>query len=150
MMFKPSSARGFTMLELLVVLAIIGAVLVIAIPAITSGGNMELRAAARDITTSLRQTRLLAQNKSIPASLVIDVDTRSIFINEAGVERSIPSDITIEMTTAESELTGNNSGGIRFFPDGSSTGGQITLWRNGQTITINVEWLTGKIREKES
>lgn len=144
------SNRGFTLLELLVALAIMAAVLVIAIPAITSGGHIELKAAARDITTALRQTRLLAQNRAKAASLIIDVDKRSIHINNTDIKRSIPSDITIEMTTAESELSGDNSGGIRFFPDGSSTGGQITIWRNGQWVQINVEWLTGIIREKRS
>lgn len=142
--------RGFSLIELLVALAIIGAILVVALPALTSGGHLELKAAARDITSALRQTRLLAKNNAQPTSLVIDVNKRFVFINEANIERSIPPDINIEMTTAESELTGDNSGGIRFFPDGSSTGGQITLWRNGQTIKINIEWLTGKIRKKES
>jgi general secretion pathway protein H len=137
-------------MELLVALAIMATILAVAIPALTSGEHTELKAAAGDVATALRQTRLQAQKETRPVALVIDVDKRSVFVGETAVKLNIPSDITIEMTTAESELTGDSSGGIRFFPDGSSTGGQITLWRNKQWIQLDIEWLTGRIRKKES
>lgn len=143
------SNRGFSLLELLVALAIMAAVLAVALPTITGGSYLELQAAGRDIATALRQARLQAQKSGVPTALVIDVDERRITINGADKERRFPADIEVEMITAESELTGENSGGIRFYPDGTSTGGQVTLSRKGQRIRIDVEWLTGRIAQKE-
>ncbi len=34
---------------------------------------------------------------------------------------------------------------IRFFPDGSSTGGRITLAKDRQQYHVSVDWLTGRI-----
>ena len=39
----------------------------------------------------------------------------------------LPADMSLRLTTAEQEVTGGNSGGIRFFADGSSTGGHISV-----------------------
>jgi general secretion pathway protein H len=49
------------------------------------------------------------------------------------------------VVTAQTELTGEGAANIRFFPDGSSTGGRVTLER-GQTVwKIDINWLTGQI-----
>ena len=46
-------------------------------------------------------------------------------------------------------LSGNGRGGIDFFPDGTSTGGRITLALEGRNRRIDIEWLTGRIRVAE-
>ncbi len=40
-------------------------------------------------------------------------------------------------------------GGIRFYPDGSSTGGRVTLSLEGLQMRVDVEWLTGRVRITE-
>jgi general secretion pathway protein H len=35
-------------------------------------------------------------------------------------------------------------GGIRFYPDGGSTGGNVRLEANGRIYQVNVAWLTGE------
>jgi general secretion pathway protein H len=49
------------------------------------------------------------------------------------------------MLTTTGERQGSQIGSIRFNPDGSSTGGRISLADGGRAITIGVDWLTGRI-----
>ncbi|HPQ94516.1 MAG TPA: GspH/FimT family pseudopilin [Thiolinea sp.] len=48
------------------------------------------------------------------------------------------------LNTAASEVSGA-TGSVRFFPDGSSTGGSVELEANGQAFKINIEWITGRV-----
>jgi len=52
----------------------------------------------------------------------------------------------VTITTARSELTSETVAGIRFFPDGGSTGGHIELTVNDREYRVNVAWLTGETR----
>ncbi|MDX1606523.1 MAG: hypothetical protein R3202_10055, partial [Candidatus Competibacterales bacterium] len=54
-------------------------------------------------------------------------------------------DVTIRLYTAQSELLDQKRGSIRFFPDGSSTGGHIALAEGGLEYRVNVDWLTGRV-----
>jgi general secretion pathway protein H len=51
------------------------------------------------------------------------------------------------MLTARQEVQ-NERGYIRFFPDGSSTGGSITLRQGKREIAVQVQWLSGRISKK--
>ena len=63
--------------------------------------------------------------------------------NKASVK--LPSDMTMRLTTAEEEVKGADSAGIRFFADGSSTGGHVSLIQDHREWRVNVAWLTGDI-----
>ena len=49
------------------------------------------------------------------------------------------------MTIAEPERM-RDVGGIRFYPDGQSSGGDIVLSLDGRSSRIIVNWLTGEAR----
>jgi general secretion pathway protein H len=53
------------------------------------------------------------------------------------------------LVTAEIEQTGAASGRIRFFPDGASTGGHITVFMGQRRWQVNVSWLTGQVVREE-
>ena len=53
--------------------------------------------------------------------------------------------MALKLYTAQEELIDNATGNIRFFPDGSSTGGHITVSGPKLAYRINVDWLTGAI-----
>ena len=59
---------------------------------------------------------------------------------------TVPEGVDLTITTALSELTSDSVAGIRFFPDGGSTGGHIELTVNGREYRIDVAWLTGEAR----
>ena len=63
----------------------------------------------------------------------------------AGSSSSLNAALRLGLDTARSELIDAASGQIRFFPDGSSTGGRITLTMQAQQAQVTVDWLTGQI-----
>ena len=69
---------------------------------------------------------------------------------EAGRPLSrFPDDYRIVATLASTERDADGIGGIRFFPDGGSTGGSITITRpSGQGVRLRVDWLFGRITQE--
>ncbi len=130
--------RGFTLLEILVAL-VIGVLLVALVPPLLSGmsGATELRGAARQLAAGLRSAR----NEAITRQLAqhrfgVTGDPRAI---------KLPDGLELKLYTAQSELIDAATGNIRFFPDGSSTGGHITVSGPKLAYQVNVDWLTGAI-----
>ena len=110
----------------------------------------EVRNAARDMTAGLRQTRGMAITQRQQQVFLVDADART-WQTPGRAPVSLPEGLEITLTTARSELTGNNAGGIRFYPDGASTGGRVVLSADGREWHITVGWLTGEIsRDREA
>jgi len=61
----------------------------------------------------------------------------------------LPANMRMTLLTADNEITGRNSGRIRFFPDGASTGGHISVFLGNDEWRINVDWLTGAVTREE-
>ena len=139
---------GFTLLETLVALALVAVLLAVAVPALVVPKGVELRAAADLVATGLRQARLAAIRGQRPVALLMNVDTRVLQVEGAPKPRTLPRDVQLELVTAQGMLSGA-IGGIRFFPDGSSTGGRVTLRLHGLQAEVGVEWLTGRIHVRE-
>jgi general secretion pathway protein H len=138
--------RGFTLLELLVVLAIIGVMLAF-VPGFMLRGQpgMDVDVAARSIADALRQARSQAVLQNREQLFALDVEER---LFRAGGQRApVQIDRGIEVTfqSARSELMSEAIGQIRFFPDGSATGGRIGLTLDGRRAEVAVDWLTGLI-----
>ena len=58
---------------------------------------------------------------------------------------TLPNSVELHLYTAQSEVLDREKGRIRFFPDGSSTGGAITVSGSKLAYRVNVDWLTGVI-----
>lgn len=138
--------RGFTLLELLVVL-VIAVLLVTLTPPLLSGlsGATELRSAARQLAAGLRNARNQAITRRREAVLTLDLAQHRFGVSGDPREVALPSGIALKLYTAQSELLDNTTGSIRFFPDGSSTGGFITVSGPKRGYRLNVDWLTGAI-----
>jgi general secretion pathway protein H len=139
-------AKGFTLIELLVVMAILGLVLVV-VPPMFSGSlsTATLRGAARDVAAGLRQARSEAITLNRETGFRLDLEARSYTIGDARTSLSLPPDIELALFTAASERLDETTGTIRFYPDGSSTGGGITLADEDRKFEVIVDWLTGKV-----
>jgi general secretion pathway protein H len=57
--------------------------------------------------------------------------------------------MSMKLFTARSELEEEGVGRIRFFPDGSSTGGHIDLLHKDAVWRVEVLWLTGEVSVRE-
>lgn len=138
--------KGFTLLELIVVLFIV----VLGFSAIginLSSGNdsTELKVAARDIVSALRFARGQALISHQETTLTLDLAENSYTVSGRDKIYPIPKTIDVTVVTAQSELSGKGLGNIRFFADGSSTGGRITLELGKAAWQIDINWLTGQI-----
>jgi len=137
--------KGFTLLELIVVLFIV--VLGFSVIGINlSSGNdaTELKVAARDIVSALRFARGQALISHQETTVTLDLIENTYTVSGRDKVYPIPKAIDVTVVTAQSELT-EGSASIRFFADGSSTGGRITLERSKAAWQIDINWLTGQI-----
>ena len=105
----------------------------------------EARAASRKMVASLRYTRARAIIDKAEKVFEVDIEKRS-YTAPGRDEVSLPEGVDVTITTARSEVTSEAVSGIRFFPDGGSTGGHIELTINEREYRVNVAWLTGETR----
>lgn len=143
---KPGKSRGFTLVELMVVMVIIALVMgLVATSMARSISGAEARAASRKLVASLRYTRARAIIDKSEQVFQVDTENRS-YQAPGRKEIKLPEGVDVTITTARSEVTSEAVSGIRFFPDGGSTGGHIELTVNDREYRVNVAWLTGETR----
>ena len=137
---------GFTLLELVVVLFIV--VLgfsVLGINLSSRNDSTELKVAARDIVSALRYARGQALISHHETTLSLDLSNNTYTLSSRRKVYPVPKSIKVTVITAQSELSGEGLANIRFFADGSSKGGRITLERGKAAWQIDINWLTGQI-----
>lgn len=83
------------------------------------------------------------------ATLTINLDDNSYTVTGREKHYQLPETIAITVVTAQDELSGKQLANIRFFADGSSTGGRITLEHGSSVKRVNINWLTGQIEIDE-
>jgi general secretion pathway protein H len=139
-------SAGFTLLEVIVVLAL-GAI----IYAVILGGSLgkasaaDLKAAARSLASGLRTAQTTAMSTRRDALLTLDMDSREYLATGEGQTHKLPDNIDVQLYTAQTEVTSEKRGSIRFYPDGSSTGGRITVASGERKYLVDVDWLTGRV-----
>lgn len=137
---------GFTLIEMLVVMAVLTLVTLLVPAYLTAGrARAELKAAARAIASSLRETReeALARNRS--EAFVIDLVRSSYHGTDARSDGRLPAGTETALVTTAEQAGDAGHGSIRFFPDGSSTGGGVILTRGEVRYEVLVDWLTGRV-----
>lgn len=148
---KLGKSKGFTLIELIVVLVIvILGFAAIGISMSSGHDTAEIKAAARDIVSALRFARGEALMNHEQTTVDFDLENNSYTVSHRDKVYGIPQAISLTVVTAQSELTGQGQGSIRFFADGSSTGGRVTLERETAKWQIDVNWLTGAAELKDT
>jgi general secretion pathway protein H len=140
---ETGDAGGFTLMELLVVLAILGLAVVLAMP--TLGRllpGLELRTEARDVASALREARASAIGRNEEVTIVLDRERGLLQVAGKPVVQLSPK---IGMPALESHSSRAGDNEIRFFPDGTSTGGRLTLALGERQEHVVVDWLTGAV-----
>ncbi len=136
---------GYTLIELLVVLTIMG-LLLAAMPTIISAARpgIEAKTAAYGLANDLRATRAAAVASNTETWVVVDVPAHAYVLGPGGGAHKLPANLSLELRGPDGEALGNRIE-LRFYPDGSSTGGSIRIAANGRKHWIIDHWLTGQI-----
>ena len=140
MTWPSKNRRGFTLIETLVVMVILGLALSIVAGFIPRGhGALELATNADGLANTLRLARshAIASQRTI---LFAAIPGGHGYILD-GAARALPS-------TLELSMVGTSA--IRFAPDGSSSGGVVVLAAGNLTRTLRIDWLTGRVSVGDS
>ncbi|MCQ8180001.1 GspH/FimT family pseudopilin [Methylomonas sp. SURF-1] len=141
------ACAGFTLIELVVVLlvAVLGFA---ALGGSIGSGNKttQLQALARDLASALRYAHGQALATQQQTSVAIDLRNNSYQISNRDKVYTFAEEVDVSLVIAEEEFGADQIGSIRFFGDGSSTGGRITLEWGNQLRRIDVNWITGEVR----
>ena len=142
---KDLGAGGFTLIELLVVMAILGMVLGLAPRLIPRSQGIEMEALTRQLANDLRQTRSRAIRQNQTMDITFDLAERSYWTGSPSEVAHWPDWVQIDVTAASTLTSGNDLTALRFFANGSSTGGRVLLTGGGRQSAIDLAWLTGAV-----
>jgi general secretion pathway protein H len=139
---------GFSLLEILMVMAIIAIASLLAVAVLTGGvDGLRLRSSAREIAANLRHTRAQALATGRPQKFVVDPAAHAWrTVNDRHGE--IPRKLGIVFTGTRGLQARAGEGAILFFPDGASTGGRVQLQAGKAAMNVDVAWLTGEVTLK--
>ena len=139
-------ADGVTLLELLIVLMLIALIAGLTIPVFSGGvSTTELKSAAREVAAGLRLARGQAISQRSDAVLELDVAARSFRVPPDPRVHTLPSGIDLKLFTAQRDLVNDQVGAVRFYADGGSNGGRITLAAGERKFDVDIDWLTGRV-----
>jgi general secretion pathway protein H len=141
------AGRGFTLVELLVALAIVGLLLALAVPSgLRFYETMEKRQAVREVLTLLATAREQAITSGEVRDVYIWPDTRRLALG--ATSRQLPAGLRLTVRGAR-ELNQERAGVIRFYPEGDTSGGGVDIETGrGRGVSIDVDWLMGRISQE--
>lgn len=138
---------GFTLIEVLVALAIVGAAVLLVAPRTGSSlGPQLLRSTASEFAALARATRAAALRSGAERVMSVDLVSRTMWADGVSGPRSIPTHLGLDVAVTADGISGGPLRRIRFLPSGGSSGARILLRDGVRTTSIEIDWLTGGAR----
>lgn len=138
------NSAGFTLLELVIVLAILAIVLAVAIPAASpSRQAMALKTNALALTAQMKILRTAAVHRNVEHILLIDVQRNVFWVAGQATARRIAPQLTLHAQMPGQEVVDSTTVRFRFFPDGTTSGGAIVLKNGSRAAQVALDWRTG-------
>ncbi|GJL80541.1 MAG: hypothetical protein DHS20C01_01750 [marine bacterium B5-7] len=100
---------------------------------------------AGTLASDLRRMRTRAITTRMETVAEFDLSNRHYRIADLDDERHFPDGVIVKLKTARSEVTGEHVAGLKFFPDGSSTGGSVVISAPNFHREVQVDWLSGRV-----
>jgi general secretion pathway protein H len=137
--------RGFTLLELIVVLVLAGMLLSLAVPSLF--GALEsgrLRSCAAEVRAAFNLARTLAASGGRERAVTFHLERGAYAVDGEAKERLVPEGVAIAAARRGTEIAEQGEVRIRFYPDGSAEEAEILLSsRGGGRLRVTVDPLTG-------
>jgi general secretion pathway protein H len=143
--------RGFTLLELTVVMLIIAISTALVVPVIDGGiTSREVRRAARQIASTMLHLRGEALSLGRPMAMLIDIPENSIETVGGGRWATLTERAVIENVTGGAREVGDRQFEVRFFPNGSTSGAAVIVSsrddHSRNRLVIELDPLIGSVR----
>jgi general secretion pathway protein H len=139
-------SAGVTLLELLIVLSIMALIAAMTVPMLSGPvSGAALKGAAREVAAGLRYARSESVSTRRETRLVFDLEQRTFRIDRDARVHQLPKGVDLKLFTAQSDIADAKTGAIRFFPDGGSNGGRVTIAAGERKYEVDVDWLTGRV-----
>ncbi|PYD28606.1 prepilin-type N-terminal cleavage/methylation domain-containing protein [Pseudomonas syringae] len=140
-MRTPVASRGFTLMEMLVVLVLMSIAVGLAGFGLQQGlSTASERRAVGDMVEALRATRVRAIVTGQPARTEFNL-RKATFKAPGKREMHWPESLRVTMQTA-SDL----GSAVEFYPDGGSSGGNVVAADGDRRWRIDIGWLTGSVQ----
>jgi general secretion pathway protein H len=140
-----SRQDGFTLVELLAVLLVLAIVAGMAATRLGARHSSDiLQATAYELASRCRAARTAAIREASEQTVLIDMANRVVTAGGRASLR-IADTVSVSSQTSATEQRAPRVAGIRFFPNGQSTGGKIRLETGRQAYEVRVNWLTGRV-----
>ncbi len=147
--FRPAaSRRGFTLLELIVVMMLMALGVSLITTSLGRGlGRQQPKAFVQQFVSLCRQARSQALAGGRPVFLTIDGEERRCLLDDRKPGLKIPDIMKIEVDNRVSSYHAKVGYQIVFFPDGSSTGDRLVFSVDGLPMAFfHLDPLTGFIQ----
>ncbi|MFD2183675.1 Tfp pilus assembly protein FimT/FimU [Rhodoplanes azumiensis] len=140
------ATAGFTLLEVVCVLALVAMLAAIVVPQVSRGtSGPRLDAYAVEIASVLKADRSAAIRARTAVAAVVDAPRRTIVGGAGGRVVRLPEDVTVDALLPQRCEGRPAMSTIGFLATGMSCGGTIRLSRPGRAVEVRVNWLTGGI-----
>lgn len=138
------AADGFTLIEVVCVLAIVAMLAAIALPAIPRAtSHPRLEGYAVETAALLNADQVSSRRQHRDVATIVDAPGRTIRSGATGWVVRLPTDVMVEAVLAGRCHDRPAGASIVHLASGMSCGGVIALTRLGSGFQIKVNWLTG-------
>jgi general secretion pathway protein H len=141
---------GLTLVEMMVVLAILAISAAVAYPSFrASSETNEPALHLTRISAMLKAARGRSISSGRDVAFVINTTDSTYGLSSDTTPTQFPKVLSMTLTAARSTAPGEEGAALVFFPDGSSTGGRISITDGRKTAGLVVGWLTGAVSRTE-
>ncbi len=138
-------SSGFSLLELMLVVLLI-ALMFTMVPRMMGTGvsGAELKSSVRALNSAMKLARDAAINTRREAYVTVNVETREFTTTFESRTHKLNEQLTLKLFTSQADQLDQSTASFRFYPDGSSNGGRVTVGANEREFAIDIDWLTGR------